>query len=113
MQTFFDPVQNLKRSMAGEEEMLPAEGMRMVLHQFMAAMHRLGLREVPGLKKRPSTSELLDWLKVLEAEGIEDEVVENASQGGMPPLFGALLKSEEDVAAVRHMGNRHGRRRGR
>jgi MoxR-like ATPase len=72
-----------------------------------------GLREVPGLKKRPSTSELLDWLKVLEAEGVAEETVERAADGGMPPLFGALLKSEDDVAAVRHLGQRPGRRRGR
>ena len=72
-----------------------------------------GLREVPGLKKRPSTSELLDWLKVLEAESVADEAVEKSAEGGMPPLFGALLKSEDDVAAVRHLGSRPGTRRGR
>ena len=71
-----------------------------------------GLRDVPGLKKRPSTSELLDWLKVLEAEGVTDEDVERAATSGMPPLFGALLKSEEDVQAVRHVGTRPGQRRG-
>ncbi len=82
-----------------------------LIHAAMRVFY--GLREVPGLKKRPSTSELLDWLKVLEAESVPDEALEKASQGGMPPLFGALLKSEEDVATVRHLGSRHGRRRGR
>ncbi len=72
-----------------------------------------GLREVPGLKKRPSTSELLDWLKILEAEGIDEGALAKVAGGGLPPLFGALLKSEEDVAAVRHIGTRPGRRRGR
>ena len=61
----------------------------------------------------PSTSELLDWLKVLEAEGVDVERVERTEQGGLPPLFGALLKSEEDVATVRHLSGRHGQRRGR
>ncbi len=71
-----------------------------------------GLREVPGLKKRPSTSELLDWLKVLDAESIEIERVAKAT-GALPPLFGALLKNEQDVDLVRHVGSRHGSRRGR
>ena len=82
-----------------------------LVHTAMRVFY--GLREVPGLKKRPSTSELLDWLKVLEAEEVSDDSLEKAGQGGMPPLFGALLKSEEDVATVRHLGSRHGRRRGR
>jgi MoxR-like ATPase len=69
-----------------------------------------GMREVPGLKKRPSTSELLDWIKVLEAEGVPDEAIEKP---GMPPLHGALLKSEDDVEAVRHLGGRKASRRRR
>ena len=82
-----------------------------LVHAAMRVFY--GLREVPGLKKRPSTSELLDWLKVLEAESVSDDAVSNAASGGMPPLFGALLKSEEDVATVRHLGTRPGQRRGR
>jgi MoxR-like ATPase len=82
-----------------------------LVHAAMRVFY--GLREVPGLKKRPSTSELLDWLKVLEAESVADESVAKTADGGMPPLFGALLKSEEDVATVRHLGTRPGRRRGR
>jgi len=56
------------------------------------------LREVPGLKKRPSTSELLDWLKLLLAEDIPAEALREKSQRKLiPPLYGALLKNEQDV----------------
>jgi MoxR-like ATPase len=57
------------------------------------------LRDVPGLKKKPSTSEFLDWLKLLLAEDIPAEVLR--SQDGkaiVPPLAGALLKNEQDVS---------------
>jgi MoxR-like ATPase len=57
-----------------------------------------GLREIPGLKKKPSTSELLDWLKLLVAEDIPaDALRETASKKTLPPLYGALLKNEADV----------------
>jgi MoxR-like ATPase len=56
------------------------------------------LREVPGLKKKPSTSELLDWLKLLVAEDIDPaELRTNDPAKLIPPLYGALLKSEQDV----------------
>lgn len=56
------------------------------------------LREVPGLKKKPSTSELLDWLKLLLAEDISPEKLREANQKkAIPPLYGALLKNEQDV----------------
>ncbi|WP_336986509.1 MoxR family ATPase [Altererythrobacter aquiaggeris] len=56
------------------------------------------LREVPGLKKKPSTSELLDWLKLLLNEDMPLEVLQNAdSTKAIPPLHGALLKNEQDV----------------
>ena len=56
------------------------------------------LRELPGLKKRPSTSELLDWLKLLMAEDIDPEVLhEHRGRKAIPPLFGALLKNEQDT----------------
>lgn len=59
------------------------------------------LRELPGLKKKPSTSELLDWLKLLLAEQIPAEVLQQQQQkGGLMPLFGALLKNEQDVQLV-------------
>jgi 8-oxo-dGTP pyrophosphatase MutT (NUDIX family) len=56
------------------------------------------LRDVPGLKKKPSTSELLDWLKLLMAEDVDPETLrENSRHKMMPPLYGALLKNEQDV----------------
>jgi MoxR-like ATPase len=56
------------------------------------------LRDVPGLKKRPSTSELLDWLKLLLNEDIEPETLrERDARKVIPPLHGALLKNEQDV----------------
>ena len=56
------------------------------------------LREVPGLKKKPSTSELLDWIKLLLAEDIPAEALrETDAKKLIPPLYGALLKNEQDV----------------
>ncbi|AWF80055.1 AAA family ATPase [Microbulbifer sp. ZKSA004] len=56
------------------------------------------LREVPGLKKKPSTSELIDWLKLLMADDIPGEILKNSdSSNAIPPLYGALLKNEQDV----------------
>ncbi|MSO84917.1 MAG: MoxR family ATPase [Rhodospirillales bacterium] len=56
------------------------------------------VREVPGLKKRPSTSELLDWLKLLLVEGIPPEALRASDRRSLiPPLHGALLKNEQDV----------------
>ena len=57
-----------------------------------------GIREMPGLKKKPSTSELLDWLKLLLAEDIPPEALRSEGhQQAIPPLYGALLKNEQDV----------------
>ena len=56
------------------------------------------LRDVPGLKKKPSTSELLDWLKLLLAEDIPlDALRSQDAKAVVPPLHGALLKNEQDV----------------
>jgi MoxR-like ATPase len=56
------------------------------------------VREVPGLKKKPSTSELLDWLKLLLAEDIDPAVLAGGDEKKLiPPLYGALLKNEQDV----------------
>lgn len=56
------------------------------------------IREVPGLKKKPTTSELLDWLKLLLAEDIPPETLVSQDQHKIiPPLHGALLKNEQDV----------------
>ncbi len=57
------------------------------------------VRDVPGIKKKPSTSELLDWLKLLVAEDIGPEVLrERDPRKLIPPLHGALLKNEQDVS---------------
>ena len=59
------------------------------------------LREVNGIKKKPSTSELLDWLKLLMAEDIDAKTLHDKSQkGGLMPMFGALLKNEQDISLV-------------
>ena len=56
------------------------------------------IRDVPGLKKKPSTSELLDWLKLLLNEDISPETLrERDPKKLIPPLHGALLKNEQDV----------------
>ena len=56
------------------------------------------LREIPGLKKKPSTSELLDWIKLLLAEDMSaEDLREENSRKVLPKLYGALLKNEQDV----------------
>ena len=64
-----------------------------------AALKRFfAVRAMPGLKKKPSTSELLDWLKLLLVEDIDPETIKEADPKKMiPPLHGALLKNEQDV----------------
>ena len=62
------------------------------LHQFF------DIREVPGLKKKPSTSELLDWLKLILAEDLSAEDLKKAPGEMLPKLHGALLKNEQDVS---------------
>jgi len=67
-----------------------------LLKEALEAFYKL--RDVPGLKKKPSTSELLDWIKLLLAEDIAPEVLRNSDAGrAIPPLYGALLKNEQDV----------------
>ena len=56
------------------------------------------VRDVPGLKKKPSTSELLDWLKLLLHEDLPLDVLQSKDPSkAIPPLHGALLKNEQDV----------------
>ena len=56
------------------------------------------VRKIPGMKKKPSTSELIDWLKLLVSDEIPDEILKNADNTkAIPPLYGALLKNEQDV----------------
>ncbi|HET9484660.1 MAG TPA: MoxR family ATPase [Xanthomonadales bacterium] len=70
---------------------------RELLHEALVAF--FALRDMPGLKKKPSTSELLDWLKLLLAEDLPAEVLrEKNARKLIPPLYGALLKNEADVA---------------
>jgi MoxR-like ATPase len=62
------------------------------------------VRDVPGLKKKPSTSELLDWLKLLVAEDIDADVLRTNDPAKLiPPLYGALLKSEQDVQLLERL----------
>ena len=59
------------------------------------------LREANGLKKKPSTSEFLDWLKLLMAEDIDAKTLhDKAKKGGLMPMFGALLKNEQDISLI-------------
>jgi MoxR-like ATPase len=71
------------------------------------------IREVPGLKKRPSTSELLDWIKLLMADDIPPEALKAKDvKTIIPPLHGALLKNEQDVHMLERlafMARREGR----
>jgi MoxR-like ATPase len=67
-----------------------------LLSEALNAFYRI--REVPGLKKKPSTSELLDWIKLLLAEDIPPEALRSDDKRkAIPPLYGALLKNEQDV----------------
>jgi MoxR-like ATPase len=69
---------------------------KQLLRQALEAFFEI--REVPGLKKKPSTSELLDWLKLLVAEDIRPETLHSQDTHKIiPPLHGALLKNEQDV----------------
>jgi MoxR-like ATPase len=68
------------------------------------------LREIPGLKKKPSTSELIDWLKLLMADDIPDEVLKNRDPTkAIPPLYGALIKNEQDVQLLERLAFMHRR----
>jgi MoxR-like ATPase len=67
-----------------------------LLREALEAFYKV--RDTPGLKKKPSTSELLDWIKLLLAEDISPEALRTEdSRKIIPPLYGALLKNEQDV----------------
>ncbi len=67
-----------------------------LLRDALEAFYKI--RDVPGLRKKPSTSELLDWIKLLLAEDIPAEALRSDnSRNAIPPLYGALLKNEQDV----------------
>ncbi|MGA8032566.1 MAG: MoxR family ATPase [Casimicrobiaceae bacterium] len=75
---------------------------RDLLREALAAFFKL--RETPGLKKRPSTSELLDWIKLLVAEDIEPAALRgDDARTLVPPLYGALLKNEQDLHLVEQL----------
>jgi MoxR-like ATPase len=68
------------------------------------------VREIPGLKKKPSTSELIDWLKLLMADDIPEEILKNRDNSkAIPPLYGALLKNEQDVHLLERLAFMHRR----
>jgi MoxR-like ATPase len=68
------------------------------------------LREVPGLKKKPSTSELLDWLKLLMVEDVPPEALKSGdAKVVIPPLHGALMKNEQDVHMLERLAFLHRR----
>ena len=68
------------------------------------------VRQVPGIKKPPSTSELIDWIKLLMSDDIPDEVLsERDSAKAIPPLYGALLKNEQDVQLLERLAFMHRR----
>ena len=66
------------------------------------------LRKVPGLKKKPSTSELIDWLKLLMADDIPADILKDKdAKNAIPPLYGALLKNEQDVHLLEKLAFMH------
>ena len=68
------------------------------------------VRSIAGLKKKPSTSELIDWLKLLMADDIPDEILKNRDHSkAIPPLYGALLKNEQDVHLLERLAFMHRR----
>ena len=73
-----------------------------LLREALEAFYKI--RDVPGLKKKPATSELLDWIKLLLAEDIPPEALRSVdSRKAIPPLYGALLKNEQDVHLVEQL----------
>jgi MoxR-like ATPase len=68
------------------------------------------VRAIPGMKKKPSTSELIDWLKLLMADDIPDEILKDRDPTkAIPPLYGALIKNEQDVHLLERLAFMHRR----
>jgi len=66
------------------------------------------IRKVPGMKKKPSTSELIDWLKLLMADDIPIDILKDHDvKNAIPPLYGALLKNEQDVHLLEKLAFMH------
>jgi MoxR-like ATPase len=94
----FPDAETMERIIAVHQPSLKKDLLAAALTRFFA------LRETPGLKKRPSTSELLDWIKLLVAEDIPASALrEEPDRNGLPPLYGALLKNEQDVHLVEQL----------
>ena len=70
------------------------------------------IRETPGLKKKPSTSEVLDWIRLLMADEVSPETLRADPKSAIPPLHGALLKNEQDVALFERLAFMARRQRG-
>lgn len=71
-----------------------------------------GIRQAPGLKKKPSTSELVDWLKLLLADRIDLQTLREADASKvLPPLAGALVKNEQDLQLLQRLASLHQRTR--
>ena len=67
-------------------------------------MNKIVSVHYPKIKKKPSTSELIDWLKLLLSDDMPDEILKNAdSSKAIPPLYGALLKNEQDVQLLERL----------
>jgi len=87
----FPDIETLKRIVAVHHPGIKEALLTTALTQF------LEIRETPGLKKKPSTSEVLDWLKLLLAEDLSPEDLRRDGKDALPKLHGALLKNEQDV----------------
>ncbi|MDO5642590.1 MAG: MoxR family ATPase [Paracoccus sp. (in: a-proteobacteria)] len=102
----FPEPEDLARIVAVHYPGLKPRLLSQALHQFFE------IRAVPGLKKKPSTSELLDWLKLILAEDLAPEDLATAPGEMLPKLHGALLKNEQDVSLfekLAFMARRQGR----
>lgn len=98
-----------------------ASTMRQIVEVHFPALHQdllaealqrfYAIRDTAGLKKKPTTSELLDWLKLLLVQEITaDALVANGATPGLPPLHGALLKNEQDVHTLERLVNSSAKR---
>jgi len=68
------------------------------------------VRSIPGMRKKPSTSELIDWLKLLMGDDIPDEILKDRDASkAIPPLYGALIKNEQDVQLLERLAFMHRR----
>ncbi|SFG17488.1 MoxR-like ATPase [Palleronia marisminoris] len=87
----FPDIETLKKIVAVHHPGIKESLLTTALTQF------LEIREQPGLKKKPSTSEVIDWLKLLLAEDLTAEDLRQSATNALPKLHGALLKNEQDV----------------